>query len=228
MRLAIISDIHGNYLALENVISKIKLLNVDKIIFLGDSIGYLCHPNEVISILIENNIECIKGNHEQMLLGKLEYSEKSEKLYRLKKTMSIITEFNLDFISKWDTKLEFQFCGTKILAVHGSPNNVFSGYIYPDSNLALHLEVEADLIITGHTHHPMIRKFNDKLFINPGSVGLPRDNGNYSSFIILDLLNSDARIYRTKYNTTLIRNPDVPLEIQLILSRRNKFLGKII
>ena len=103
MKLGVISDIHGNYLALEKVISKIKLFNVDKILFLGDSVGYLCYPNEVISLLIENNIQCIKGNHEQMLLGELEYNRESEKIYQHRKTMRIITPSNLDYMSKWQT-----------------------------------------------------------------------------------------------------------------------------
>ena len=228
MKLAVISDIHGNYLALEKVISKIKLFNVDKILFLGDSVGYLCYPNEVISLLIENNIQCIKGNHEQMLLGELEYNKESEKIYQHRKTMRIITPSNLDYMSKWQTKLEFQFSKSKIMAVHGSPDDIFSGYIYPNSNLDLYSELEIDILITGHTHYPMIKKLNNKLFLNPGSIGLPRDNGEYSSFMILDLLKTQATIYRTQYDISLLTKKCVPSETKLILNRRNKFLGTII
>ena len=67
--IAFISDIHGNFLSLKKVIDKIKSFGCDQIYFLGDSIGYLPYPNETLDILKQNNIKCIKGNHELLAIG---------------------------------------------------------------------------------------------------------------------------------------------------------------
>ena len=64
MKIAIISDIHGNIYALRNIIDKIDDEKVDFIICLGDLVGYGPHPNEVVSFIKRKNILCIKGNYD--------------------------------------------------------------------------------------------------------------------------------------------------------------------
>ena len=83
MKLAIISDVHGNFIALKKVIEKIYSLNCHEIYFLGDSVGYLPYPNETINLLREYKIKCIKGNHELMLTGEIDVNPQQNDIYKV-------------------------------------------------------------------------------------------------------------------------------------------------
>ena len=67
MKIAILSDIHGNFLSLKAVIKEIKIKKINKIICLGDYINYYYEPDKCIDLLKSINAKCIKGNHENIL-----------------------------------------------------------------------------------------------------------------------------------------------------------------
>ena len=75
MKIAVFSDIHGNYQALDTILNDIKNENIDKIIFLGDSVSLGPCPNECIDRLIKENVIFINGNHELYLLNRKYYDE---------------------------------------------------------------------------------------------------------------------------------------------------------
>ena len=80
MRLAFISDIHGNFDALKAVMLDIKKYKIAKIYCLGDIINYYYEPHKCIDLLIKNNVMCIKGNHETIFLKTLK-SKKSREIF---------------------------------------------------------------------------------------------------------------------------------------------------
>ena len=90
MKLCIVSDIHANIFYLQKCLDYIKKLGVDRLICLGDVVGYFDRPNEVIDILLKENAKCLLGNHEAMMLGLIDYPEDKESVYNLKKNLEVI------------------------------------------------------------------------------------------------------------------------------------------
>ena len=157
MLIAFISDIHGNYIAFEILLKELKKQGLDKIYFLGDSVGYFPDGENVVKGLVENNIICLSGNHDAMLLGDLNFDKKRDEVYLLKKQFSDLSEKSIETIRKW-LPYRFEIIEKyKVLLVHGSPFNPLSEYIYPDNSLGMFNDLDFDVIIMGHTHRPFFK-----------------------------------------------------------------------
>ena len=196
MIIAFISDIHGNNIAFEILLKKLKKEGVDKVFFLGDSVGYFPDGENVVKSLVENNIECVLGNHDAMILGHLSIDEKKDEVYLLKKQFKRLSRKSIENMSKW---LPYRFeiiDDYKVLLVHGNPFNPLSGYVYPDTSIEIFNDLDFDVIIMGHTHIPFSKFQNNKYIINTGSVGLPRDHGNQASYVLWDTKNKLFEIKR--------------------------------
>ena len=191
--IAIISDIHSNYEALKSVLGDIDNQNVKKIICLGDLVGYHSEPEKCLSILRKRNIECLLGNHDSYLTD-YSYCSRSktvnEIINRQRKQVSIK---NLNWVKSLKTfKLE-----NKTLFTHGGPANYIDQYV-TEINSAL-FENEYNFLIVGHTHVQFKYKTNDnKLFLNPGSVGQPRDGDPRAAYAIID--GTSITLKRVTYN----------------------------
>ena len=206
MKIAFLSDIHGNLEALRNVIAYLKTAQVDEKYFLGDAVGYLPNALEVLDLLHDNNFQCIKGNHEAMLLGEITVKEGNDEVYQLNLVADAISNSQLQFIKSWKTEIQFTLNNKKFYLTHGSPLDKLNGYVYPDSDLNILCDNEYDVILMGHTHRPFIKFFADKMFINAGSVGLPRDVGNLSSFLMYDSNTNVFEICRIGFDESTIGN----------------------
>ncbi len=193
MKIAIISDIHSNLEALEAVMADISKKSVDKILCLGDLVGYGANPNEVIELLKKKNVLCIKGDHDlnALTLEKLEHFNEQEK-EALKFTNKILTEENKVFLKELPEVLELTD-KNKLFVVHASELDHFYQGIMPtldEEKIKDMLDNEkADVLACGHTHLPDLKKFGFKLFLNPGSVGQPRNNNPKAQYALLDLSN---------------------------------------
>ena len=233
MKIAIIADIHGNLAALKNCLMFIKEQQVDDMYFLGDAVGYLPFAQEVIGVLLYEKIKCIKGNHEAMLLGELPVIAANEEVYKLKLAMESMAAEDLAFIKTWGISHEMIPDDKKIIMMHGSPLNYLNGYVYPDTDLEQFAEVPADVIVFSHTHYPFIKMQNEKLFINTGSVGLPRDCGNLSSVAIYDSVAQNAAIYRIPFLTDVffasgLTDKIHPSVLECLLRKKELCTGTII
>lgn len=223
MLIAFISDIHGNSIAFEILLEKLKSERVDKIYFLGDSVGYFPDGESVVKGLVENNITCLSGNHDAMLLGDLNLDKKRDEVYLLKKQFSNLSEKSIETIRKW-LPYRFEIIEKyKVLLVHGSPFNPLSEYIYPDTSLDMFNDLDFDVIIMGHTHRPFSKFQKNKNIINTGSVGLPRDHGNRASYILWDTQKNSFKIKRfTIPIESIISNyPDIHNSVINVLKRNN-------
>jgi putative phosphoesterase len=186
MRLAILSDIHGNDVALRNCLAYISKNEIDEIYFLGDAVGYLPNAPEVIDLIQEFKTKCIMGNHDAMALGLMELDDAKDKIYNIKTSMERLSSKQLKLMASWPESHKISVDGLELLLVHGSPLNPLTGYIYPNSDMGELVNIDADVIIMGHTHYPLYRELGKKIIINAGSVGLPRDVGNLSSMCIIE------------------------------------------
>jgi putative phosphoesterase len=203
MKIGILADIHGNTVALLTVLRFLKREKVDRVLCAGDIIGYYPYFNEAIELVRENRIETIKGNHEAYVLGEIivENLDLRER-YLLDYTQKVITRENHNFLSELRDELRFNVSDVSILMVHGSPfNDKLTEYIYPDfARFDKFQMIDADVIIMGHTHYPFIKKNGDKLLINPGSCGQPRDYDPRASCVVWDVDRHEISIERLTYD----------------------------
>jgi putative phosphoesterase len=178
MRIAFISDIHGNFTALQAVLADIKSQHVDQIVCLGDTVTLGPQPNEVLSKLRELNCVLIKGNHDAALLDP-EEAEKYEITEHLIADLywcrDQLTQADLNFIGAFKSTHEIDLPnGVTILCFHGSPFSTTDiiQATTPAELLDKYFEGQrATVFIGGHSHIQMYRRHGDKLILNSGSVG---------------------------------------------------------
>ena len=192
MRIALISDIHSNLEALHAVLQNINKKDIDKIVGLGDIVGYGANPNEVIKLLQEIKADCIQGNHDlhAVTLSKLDWFNQWAR-EALLWTNKQLTAENKEWLMKLPLSFEITHGKNKLYAVHGSPRDELYEYIYPTTDeetiREFFVQKKATVIAAGHTHLPDLKRIGANLFINPGSVGQPRNNDTRASYAIIDL-----------------------------------------
>lgn len=214
MRLAIFSDVHGNLEALENFLEALKDERVDRLVCLGDTIGYGPNPNECLEMIKSiSKIIVLMGNHEWAALNPKEaqWSMNSVAYKAIEWTRFRLTMANFDYISYLPISAELDsFC-----FFHASA--YFLGrwdYIRPGDRATVRLCLDHStqrITCVGHTHQPALldanadevlpsnlfsdgttykESGNSKLIINPGSIGQPRDRSHLPCYVIYD---SEAR-----------------------------------
>ena len=204
MRLGLISDVHGNAVALESCLSALSRLHLDQVCFLGDAVGYFPGEVDVLARLEAAEIECQQGNHEDLLLNPLTVSPDREAVYRLEGARARLNEDALSRIRNWPQKRELTIDGKRVLLVHGAPDAPLEGYLYSDSDLSSYENLPYDAIFMAHTHRPFTIESHGRQFVNAGSIGLPRDQGNLTSFAVYDTETGTSRICRVPMDTGLV------------------------
>jgi predicted phosphodiesterase len=123
------SDIHGNYEALKSVIYDLSNKKVDKLICLGDVVGYGPQPHKCIKVLRKLGVPTIRGNHDAAIIGETDWN-----LWRFEaqRTWQIAVETlsNEDFV--WLHSLPLYYYENDFLCVHGSPKSPNLEYMYKD------------------------------------------------------------------------------------------------
>lgn len=213
MKIAVISDIHGNYEALVAVLKKAKQEGVEHLLVLGDIVGYYYHPEKILSALSEWSFDMIKGNHEYILedliadpsLGasiRLKYGSGH------KEAIDKLSSQQLDFLKNLPEIKSVQFDETSFLMSHGSPwSNDF--YIYPDCELATVKKCDSkahDFVLIGHSHYAFAIKNENSILINPGSVGQSRETGGKAFWCIINTKNRCFQMLSTDYNVENLIN----------------------
>ena len=205
MRFAVISDIHGNFDALTAVLADIDKSRIDKVVCLGDCIGYGAEPELVIRTLHVRGIPSTLGNHEQAVLerDRLEWFNPMAKT-SLIKTISMLSEEALSLIEDFPPVL----ASNDSRFVHGFPPASVTTYSFElspkDKRRVLDKLVES-VCFFGHTHdlciitydghtltdeplssEPIAMLPDHRYAINVGSVGQPRDGNNNAKYVIWD------------------------------------------
>jgi putative phosphoesterase len=189
VRIAVISDIHSNYDALQAVLADIG--SYDALVCLGDLVGYGAQPNEVVSKIRSLKPEAVvMGNHDYAVSTGDTSGFVHHAAEAIQWTRKEVSPENLRYISSLRSKATFVTEGVKTAIAHGSPRDPLNEYIYPSApDFVLGALVEesgGDLLLLGHTHVPFVRMFNSRLIGNPGSVGQPRDGDPRASYAILE------------------------------------------
>jgi len=201
VRIAFLSDIHGNDVALNACLSVMAGLDVSEHHFIGDAVGYLPGEIAVLNRLESLGAYCQQGNHEAMLLSKISCDHENESQYKLNRARARLESTGwIEKIMGWPTLVSRTIAGKRFLLVHGSPTSPLYDYIYPDSDLSSLKDIPYDFVVMGNTHRPFVRKEGDIVFANLGSIGLPRDRGNLASFGIYEIESQEFSIVRVPIN----------------------------
>ncbi len=181
MRIGIISDIHGNLIALDNVLAQLQQERVDQIVCLGDVAFGGPQPNETVERLRELKCLCVMGNTDDFFVHAPKPDPDYENEMRFREMIGWMTAQlsagSMNFIQSFQPQVEIPLeNGGSLLCYHGSPNSL-SGIIFPttpDAELAEMLEsCRASVMACGHTHMQMYRRYGNAILLNPGSVGMP-------------------------------------------------------
>lgn len=216
-RILILSDIHGNSAALDSALKAGWEKEIDGIMLLGDLIDYGPDSNEVIErisgISKEQIVVNIWGNHEKAIMQE-DFGHFSTKRGEAsaKYTRGRLTEASLDYIERMEQKGMdvFYIREKKCLAVHGSLEDIFWKSI--GAGEASLVYKEFDYVFSGHSHIPHVYQYfyesdnkdfrykKRTVFINPGSVGQPRNHNPHAHFAIWDTDSESVELLTAKYD----------------------------
>ena len=190
--IALISDIHGNYEALKKVLERIDELKIKQIYCLGDVVGYYSQINECCDALRERNIPTIMGNHDWYMAGG-GFCPRSQSVNDcLAYLRTVISPENLAWLKTFPVFMEVG----ELKLVHGGWGDPIDEYIAPKAEYFEN--VIGSYFASGHTHKQVIKKFNDKVYCNPGSVGQPRDGDPRAAFATFD--GKEFSLHRVAYD----------------------------
>ena len=227
MKICVFSDIHGNGAAFCVAYDIIISEKADINIFLGDLCGYYFDQKEIFLMLQTiPNLIALKGNHDDLFLCIVINNNEELRQTYLKKygiSMENLLDQDTSELNQWLSGLResYRHTDSGFAFYHGSPWDPLNGYVYPDSPLDKFLDYPFSLFVLGHTHYPMVRTINDKLIVNPGSLGQPR-NGGLPTYAIIDCDSKKVIFREISYDKTdLIRQIDK-------LDGNNEYLKKIL
>jgi putative phosphoesterase len=190
--IALISDIHGNFVALKEVLNVIDQLNITEIYCLGDVVGYYSQINECCEELQKRNVKCILGNHDWYLISNTNCPRSNSVNDCLKYQRGIITSQNLQWLSSFPVYRKID----DLTIVHGGWNNPIDEYLNPTQEYFD--SIPNQFFASGHTHKQTIKIFDKKIYCNPGSVGQPRDGNYKAAFATFD--GEKFELFRVDYN----------------------------
>ena len=219
MRILIVSDIHANLVALETVLRNAG--EFDRIWCLGDIVGYGPEPDTCVERLRSFDPVCVAGNHDWAAIDKLDLEEFNPDARRAAIwTRDQLGVQNLDWLHSLPERIPTQ--AEKFTLTHGSPRYPIWEYVLTPAVARINFDFfDTQVCLIGHTHVPVIYRYHrdehaataeplpedipvaldvDRLMINPGSVGQPRDGDARAAFALLDLDAMTLTHHRVEYN----------------------------
>ena len=217
---AILSDIHGNLQALERVYDDLRKDKIGGVMLLGDLIDYGMQSNEVVEFIkdkLESQIICnIWGNHERAitLSDFTRFSSERGRASAKRTKAALSKEVRLYLASNLihEGYLEYSLEGKKCLAVHGSAEDHYWKAIFPEDVRGSYSKY--DMVFSGHSHYshmftrfydtdnPVMRNKHAVLFINPGSVGQPRNHHPEAQYAVFDTDTMSVELRSVPYDVS--------------------------
>jgi diadenosine tetraphosphatase ApaH/serine/threonine PP2A family protein phosphatase len=220
MRIAVLSDIHANLIALDAVLDRVG--SVDEIWHLGDVVGYGPEPDAVVDRLRDARAQGVRGNHDAAAVGgsEIDYFNPDART-AMEWTRRTISRQTRDWLDALRPTIEAGSSGPRFVLVHGSPRDPIWEYVTTAEVAKDNLDAMAvPYGLHGHTHVPVAWRDegHDRISIirpaggdtltldkrrtllNPGSVGQPRDGDSTASWLILDTAAATVTWQRTAYD----------------------------
>lgn len=180
MKVALISDLHGNEVALRAVIADATRAGVDRFVCLGDVATLGPRPVEVLGMLRDLGCTCILGNHDDFLLDAelvRRYTQAPVVIDSVDWCRDVISAADRELVSSFQSTAKIELdASTSLLLFHGSPRSHMEDLLAetpPELLDEMLAGQRATLMAGGHTHVQMLRQHHGLLIVNPGSVGMP-------------------------------------------------------
>jgi predicted phosphodiesterase len=203
-RTALLSDAHGNAVALRAVLAELDAEGIDRAVCLGDMLQGGPHPAECLELLRERGWPAILGNADALLLDPATAEGSAEQLSEAVLeagawSRAQLSDEQADVVAAWAPSLDVDLGhGRRLLAFHATPSS-YHPLVWPtqtEEEFRRELgPVDADVAAGGHTHLPFVRRVGRTLFVNPGSVGFGYDHEQPEEGFALDPWASYAVIH---------------------------------
>ena len=216
MRVAVVSDIHGNYHALEAVLAEVLSETPDEIWCLGDVVGYGPDPNRCCEAVERHANLCLAGNHDLAVIGSLTVEDfNGDAAVAVRWTQTVLADDARRFLEP----LVPAATRNGAALFHGSPIDPVWDYVLSEEVARASMEmVRAPLVMVGHSHVALSIAYDgealsgglahggqevdlraSRWLLNPGSVGQPRGGDPRAAWLMLDLAAGRASFRRTEY-----------------------------
>jgi predicted phosphodiesterase len=216
MRIAVISDVHGNLHALDAVLEAIDRDGVDAIWCLGDLVGYGPRPNRCCVVVRDRAALCLAGNHDLGVLGRLDLDEFSfDAAMAAHWTRGVLDPDARTYLESLEPAAKAE----DVELYHGSPRDPVWEYVLTAESAAAALTTtSAPVVLVGHSHVALallleggrlsgglapdgtdVDLTEGRWLLNPGSVGQPRDGNPRAAYLVLDLERRRGAFRRVPY-----------------------------
>ena len=217
MRVAVISDVHGNRVALDAVLE--DLPGVAGVLCAGDVVGYGPWPGECVDVVRREGATAVVGNHDRAVVQDTGFRFNSMAKAGVEYARDELNDEQFEYLA--DLPEERLAAGGRVKLVHGHPDDP-DRYTRPHEFSPRLLDDE-DVLVMGHTHVQHHEKYGDGIVLNPGSVGQPRDGDPRAAYALLDLDRMDVEERRVEYDVDEVQdavaNADLPARIGTRLAR---------
>jgi putative phosphoesterase len=211
MKVALLSDVHGNLQALEAVLSHAGEMKAKQIWNLGDFTGFGASPEQVIQVLKKRKAVSIIGNYDQKVLkvprkmDEWKETKVPEKWFAFHWSFQQLSKKSIEYLQSLPETYKETVKHWKVLFTHGSPesNEEALNDDTPQERLRdLAHKAHANIILCGHSHKPFMRFAGGSIFINPGSVGRPFDGDPRASYAVLSIKKQKVEVdfFRIEYD----------------------------
>jgi putative phosphoesterase len=211
MRVGVISDIHGNRVALDAVLEDMP--DVDSLVCAGDVVGYNPWHGACIETVRERSIPTISGNHDRAVAEGSGFSFNSMAGAGVRHAREQLDDEQIEWLAALPT--ERRAVDGRVKIVHGHPENP-DRYTYP-AEFGPTLIGEEDVLVMGHTHVQHHEVYDEGVVLNPGSVGQPRDGDPRAAYAVLDMDDLAVTEHRVSYDidrvVTAVESADLPRQI---------------
>jgi putative phosphoesterase len=238
VRLAIVSDIHGNLTALEAVVADLARRGVDRVVHGGDLALAGCRPAEVVDRVRELGWPGIVGNTDALLWHPQEHAVQERNAPKLRDLLRLLfdeyapatRELLGDERIAWLRRLPSEYRDGELLLVHASPGDLWRAP-QPDAKdaelSATYGPCDARLAVYGHIHRPYVRRLGHLTVANSGSVGSPFDGDPRASYLLVS--SGEAQVIRVDYDVereaAALRDSDYPDADRIAeMQHRGKFV----
>ena len=229
LKIAVISDIHGNLPALQSVLKDIHQFGADQVYCLGDLTDAAPWHNEVIDLIRSKQIPVIMGNHDERIafnrpvlpLSKHSKTEQEARYIAINHTKDTIAPDHKAYLANLPRSIRLELPAFRLLLVHGSTRSN-DEYVYeqhPEHDLLAMLEEQqADILVMGHTHISYIRQLPvaGKMVINTGAVGRSKEKDRQAAYLQLTIAGEKITpvirkvVYPIAETIAAIRNSPIP------------------
>lgn len=214
IKIAIITDIHGNSVALKEILKDAEKNKVKEYIFLGDLINDLPFGNETLELVKNRSDKVLKGNKEQYIIeyDKEKYDWENIQFKNMIYMYDELLKENLEYVKKLPHCMSLEYEGVKLLIAHGSPKSV-EEQLHQEKRKLLNYytkNLKEDCLIFGHIHEKMwYENINNKIVINAGCSGVSPFYAGQAEYVILEVSNgkvNDIDLRLVNYDIENIRN----------------------